>query len=95
MRTNYAIILCSGDIKESVTDPVGRRILAQFKSETGEVTGSAFDLPVDITVEKLQLVCNAILRKVKPIFSISKLITFCKNSLVSIMPKIYSCLPKK
>lgn len=39
------------------------RVLAQFKSETGEVAGSPFDLPLDISVDQLQLICNAILQK--------------------------------
>ncbi|XP_038074325.1 notchless protein homolog 1-like [Patiria miniata] len=41
----------------------GERILTQFVSETGETTGDPFDLPVNVTTEKLQLICNAILQK--------------------------------
>ncbi|GLH11226.1 Protein Notchless [Gryllus bimaculatus] len=39
------------------------RILTRFKSETGEVTGSLLDLPINITVDKLQLICNALLEQ--------------------------------
>lgn len=38
-----------------------RRILAQFKSENGDLVGTPFDLPLDTTAHKLQLVCQALL----------------------------------
>lgn len=43
-------------------DPITvERVLAQFKSESGESAGAPFDLPIDVNVAKLQLLCNAFL----------------------------------
>jgi ribosome assembly protein 4 len=40
------------------------RVLSRFKSETGEEMSSILDLPLDVTVDKLQLICNALLQQV-------------------------------
>ncbi|EDV22616.1 uncharacterized protein TRIADDRAFT_28728, partial [Trichoplax adhaerens] len=40
-----------------------KRILVQFKSETGELVGSPLDVPIEVDVKRLQLICNAVINE--------------------------------
>ena len=51
----------SQDTTEEAPD---RRVLAQFKSEDGNLVGTPFDLPVTISKMNLQSLCNAVLMNV-------------------------------
>lgn len=41
-----------------------KTVLVQFKSENGEILGDHLDLPRAVTNYQLQLICNALLKKV-------------------------------
>lgn len=64
-----------------------RRIFAQFKSESGETLGVPIELTLNVTVEKLQLICNALLQteeKIPYIFFIddTEIVNTLENALL-------------
>lgn len=50
-----------------------KRVLARFKSETGDVTGNLLDLPLYVNVEHLTLICNSLLQQVSALMQFTKL----------------------
>lgn len=52
---------------EDCDNPV--TVQARFKSDSGESIGNPFDLPVNITRDQLQLICNALLEQVSAVQS--------------------------
>lgn len=45
-----------------------KRVLSRFKSEKGEILpGGLLDLPINITIDKLQAICNALLQNEEPV----------------------------
>lgn len=47
-----------------MTEDAVSTVLARFKSETGETVSNMMDLPRDVTVKHLQLICNSLLKQV-------------------------------
>ena len=41
-----------------------KHVLVQLNNENGVLLGGSFDVPIDITVDNLQLICNALLQQV-------------------------------
>lgn len=47
-----------------MSESVSSTVVARFISDTGEMVSNMMDLPRNITVDNLQLICNSILKKV-------------------------------
>ncbi|GFS63013.1 notchless protein homolog 1 [Nephila pilipes] len=75
----FYIVCCSISHKKSINQSNNQQrhvfemeveskfVLARFKNESGEDTSAPFDLPHDVTVDKLTLICNTILQKEEPV----------------------------
>lgn len=52
------------DIKNDCDNSKQYTIQARLVSDTGEQTGDPLDLPIIVTVNQLELICNALLKNV-------------------------------
>lgn len=60
------VVQDDGDSSMEITEV--KRVLSRFKSDTGEILpGGLLDLPINITIDKLQAICNALLQNEEPI----------------------------
>ncbi|XP_054712384.1 notchless protein homolog 1-like [Uloborus diversus] len=48
-------------------ESVASNILVQFKNEAGEIGSPPFDMPVNVTAQQLQIICNSVLKKEEPV----------------------------
>lgn len=83
-----------------------QRILTQLKNEHGDDIGTAVDIPIDVSVEKLQLICNAINGTEEPVpfaffindeeitASLDKTLEKCKELFSSEKLLEITCLPQ-
>ncbi|XP_059178020.1 notchless protein homolog 1-like [Physella acuta] len=53
--------LHQSEVKKETANLEEKRVQCVFKSESGETDGSPFELPTDITKDKLQLICDAVI----------------------------------
>ena len=54
----------SPGMQDDESTVLDKHILVQFKNEAGDVLGSPFDMPANLSKERLQRLCDALLQKV-------------------------------
>ena len=67
-------------------------ISAQFQDENGEQAGAPLDLPVSLSTEQLQSLCNALLQNVRAVIHMQSSATSTTNTLVLVVSRSISAM---